>query len=85
MPYISDEDARIIREMRDWQRNFNGPASINGPGGAAFGLQQNSRRQRRAWPTGAAKASIGTDVGQVHIMVANNQDGWDYPFAVSTQ
>jgi hypothetical protein len=85
MPWISDEDARIIREMRDWQRNFNGPNSVNSPGGAAFGAQRGRRRQRRSLPAAAANSSIGTDVGQVHIMVANNQDGWDYPFAVSTQ
>ncbi len=46
---LSDDDVLILRQMREWQKRWEGPNSNNTPNGASFGASGPWRRPRRTF------------------------------------
>jgi hypothetical protein len=77
---ISHDEFNAIRNellrLRKW--SVAAPLQFFDHGAAGFGMALG------ADVGGPSDETIGTDVGQVHIMVTGNQDGWEIPFAVNS-
>jgi len=78
---LTDRDVAELREMRDWQRSFNGDNSVNTPSGSAFG-QTRGRRMRQRIQQGATTAPQYT--GMIYIGVGANTAGWAFLFTVDS-
>lgn len=72
MPQITDNDARILREMLAWIRNFRGAGVSNTPGGASVAPTPAPRTQRPSpFRVLIAKVttSISGQVGRVNLRI----------------